>query len=476
MKKINFYSIITPIIAIALVLGSIWFLESDLAIAVSVGVGAVILLLPILIRNPDIGLTMIAFLLPFERIPSVDVGGFSIKINFILILAVAFIFFSVKLAQRKLVIPRDPTKIFIIIFMLLAAISITQAVNVSRAMQVFALLLLMIVTYLTVTTMTIKEEMLISIAKGLFWGGAVAGLFGMWQFLGDMAGLPNTITLLKMGYDKSTFGFARIQAASQEPLYFANFLFIPIALTCVLLIKNKIELITKKVIAYPILALLVIDFILTVSRGAYIGAVFALLALLASQWKIIFKIKTIVSLLLVALFIGGGTFIFLYRSESRAVDEFVAHVSVQDRTEGESVVSRLDATELANQLFLTSPFIGVGIGNYGPITQGDPAETPDEGWFIVNNEYMEILAETGVLGLIAFVLILLSLIYRAGLALKASNKESFTKDFLVAMGIAMTGILVQYATFSTIYIFHIWFVLALVSASTMILLENKGAR
>lgn len=476
MKKINLYTIITPILAIALVLGSIWFLKSNLAAAVSVGVGAVVILLPILIRNPDIGLTIIAFLLPFERIPSVDVGGFSIKINFILIIVVAFIFFSVKLAKRELAIPKDPTKIFLIIFMLFVAISMTKAVNISRSMQVFALFLLMIVTYLTVTAMVTKEKILISIAKGLFWGGTISAIFGMLQFLGDMAGLPNTITLLKMGYDKSTFGFARIQAASQEPLYFANYLFIPIALTSVLLIKNKIELITKKAIAYPVLALLVIDFILTVSRGAYIGAVFALVALLASQWRIIFKIKTIVSLLLIALFIGGGTFIFLYNSESRAVDEFVAHVSVQDRNEGESVVARLDATELANQLFLTSPFVGVGIGNYGPITQGDPADTPEGGWFIVNNEYMELLAETGAFGLIAFSLVILSLFARAGLALKSLTESSFTKDFLTAMCIALFGILVQYATFSTIYIFHIWFVIGLISASTMILLQKKESR
>lgn len=473
MKKISLYNVIVPAVALILTLGSIWFLKSDLAAAVSVAVGAIVILAPILIRNPDFGLTIIAFLLPFERIPSVDVGGFSIKINFVLILIVAFLFFSVKLAKKELTIPKDPTKIFLIIFMLFAAISITQAVNVSRAIQVFALFLLMILTYLTVTAMVKKEEILISVAKGIFWGAAVAGVFGMWQFLGDMAGLPNTVTLLKMGYDKSTFGFARIQAASQEPLYFANYLFIPIALTSILLIRNKIELITEKVIAYPVLALLVIDFILTVSRGAYLGAVVAVVALLVSQWKIIFKIRTLITLLLVALFIGGGTFIFLYKSESRAVDEFVAHVAVHDRSDGESVVSRLDATELATQLFTTSPFVGVGIGNYGPITQGDPPETPDGGWFIVNNEYIEILAETGLLGLISFILVLVSLFYQAAITLKRSKQESFSKDFLIAMCIALGGILVQYASFSTIYIFHIWFVIALVSASSMLLL-NKG--
>lgn len=472
MKKNNLFFAIFAFVVLLAVSASIWLFKTELAIAVSICLGAIILLLPLLIQKPELGLTFMAFLLPFERIPSIDVGGFSVKINFILILMVAFVFFSVQLIKKNLYIPKDPGRIPLIIFMLLSAISITQAVNVSRSIQVFALFLLMILVYLTVTLMAKKEDILISIAKGIFWGGAVAGLFGIWQFIGDMAGLPNTVTLLKLGYDKSTFGFARIQAASQEPLYFANYLFIPIALISVLLIKNKIELIAKKSIAYPVLALLIIDFILTVSRGAYVGAVFAILLLLATQWRLIFKIKTIISMLLIALFIGGGTFIFLYKSESRALDEFIAHVAVEDRNEGESVVARLDATELATQLFLTSPFVGVGIGNYGPLIQGDPAETPEGGWFIVNNEYMELLAETGAFGLISFVVFLFVLFYRAIKAVKISLKSSFTRDFLMAMCIALGGILVQYITFSTIYIFHIWFTIALISASSIILLKS----
>ena len=280
---------------------------------------------------------------------------------------------------------------------------------------------------------------------------------------------------MKIGYDKSTFGFARIQSTSIEPLYFANYLFIPIALTVVMLLNGTMNRIVNWKIAYLALAIFAVNFVLTVSRGAYIGMIAMIVALLIFQVKLIFRIKTILALLLVFIAVFGGAFLALYKNESRALDEFIAHVAVEDRTEGESVVSRLNAAEQAIELYKNHPVLGIGIGNFGPNVQFDPSETPDEGWFIVNDEYLEILAEMGMVGLIVFALIILSLYIRAFIAL-AGSKNSFMRIFLSSMLIALLGILVQYATFSTIYIFHIWFTIALVSAATIKLLDYEKTR
>ena len=75
-----------------------------------------------------------------------------------------------------------------------------------------------------------KKAVLLAV-RGLLWGALVAAVFGLYQFFGDMVGLPISATLLKFGYDKTTFGFARIQAFSQEPLYFSNYLYWRLTLT-----------------------------------------------------------------------------------------------------------------------------------------------------------------------------------------------------------------------------------------------------
>jgi O-antigen ligase len=99
------------------------------------------------------------------------------------------------------------------------------------------------------------------------------------------------------------------------------------------------------------------------------------------------------------------------------------------------------------------------------VVQDVPAEIPEVGWFIVNNEYMEILAENGIVGLLVFLIILLTVFVRA---IKAISKErdEFIKSVLIGLSLALFGILVQYLTFSTLYIFHIWFLIGFLSAVT----------
>ncbi|GAH74752.1 unnamed protein product, partial [marine sediment metagenome] len=91
---------------------------------------------------------------------------------------------------------------------------------------------------------------------------------------------------------------------------------------------------------------------------------------------------------------------------------------------------------------------------------------------IVNNEYLEILAESGILGLALFALIIIILIIRNIKAIiKAQDK--FIKAILVGLLAAFIGILVQYNTFSILYVMHIWFTIGLMIAVQNIVLRNN---
>lgn len=448
-------------------------LKYPIGAMLSIGLAFTVLLIPFLINKFEIGIFLIAFFLPFERVPTIDVGGATLKINHLLIVftLIACLF---ALLSRKIKIPKDPVRWFVGFFLLTLIVSLPVAINMSRALQVYVFMLLMGVVYLIVSLGVRSEKILKLVVSGILWGALVAGFFGLLQFLGDMAGLPNEITLLKKGYDSSTFGFARIQAFSQEPLYFANYIFIPLLLLFFLNLRNSISAVFNRTLSYVLLITLLIDFILAVSRGAYLAAAVVLLAVVVTQAKSVINFKTVTITFAIIFFVGVGAYIALNQSESRALDEFIAHVAVEDRDDGESVVSRLSSADRAYEIFLDDPVIGIGLGNYGPSIAADPNQVPEEdGWAIVNNEYLEILAEGGIVAFLGFLLLIVAVFVR-GIKAYLYSRASFSGAVMISLLIAFLAILVQYATFSTLYIIHVWFLIGLIGGiSNYILNKNE---
>jgi putative inorganic carbon (HCO3(-)) transporter len=70
-----------------------------------------------------------------------------------------------------------------------------------------------------------------------------------------------------------------------------------------------------------------------------------------------------------------------------------------------SVELRLGAQRVAVEMFLDNPFIGVGAGNYPPLYQPYSQRlgvTAVASEFYPHNLYLQVLAETGAVGLVAF--------------------------------------------------------------------------
>jgi O-antigen ligase len=471
--KENWLSALIVSLSALFIGAALFFLKDPLGQAVALSLAAAVFILPLLIKKPELGLGLVGFFLTFERFPTLDVGGNSLKINHILILVVLLVYLTVKLSRRELKIPRDPIRIFVVLFLFSLAFSLPYAINQSHAIQVYAFDILMGIVFLTVTLVAQTKDAIKIAVKGVLWGALAAGLFGLYQFFGDMVGLPNSVTLLKAGYDKSTFGFARVQAAAEEPLYFANFIFIPMMISLILLIKGKISEVFGKSYAVVLVIILLIDFILALSRGAFLGAGVVLLLVFIFQAKSIFQLKKILPALIILIFVIAGAYLALLKSEPQAIDLFIAQVTVQNR-DTESVVLRLTTSEQAIQLFLDNKIHGVGPGNFGPVVQNNPTEKPaDVGWMIVNDEYLEILAENGLIGFSAFVLLLIVIFWRSITAYRHA-KDEFLKALLLGLIFAFIGILVQYATFSTLYIIHIWFLIGLIAAVSNLILEKNA--
>lgn len=427
----------------------------------------------LLIRDINWGLYLIAFFLPFERIPSIEIAGISLRINHLIVTVTFLVFLTLGLATKKLKVRLDKTFILIGFFLIANFISLTSALDLGRAIQVLIFILFVLMVYFLTTNLVTNSNVLKNVILALIFSAAIEGILGIYQFLGDLAGLPLELTGLKEGYDKSTFGFARVHGSALEPLYFANFLFIPLGLAISSILSKKSIL--PKGSIWPILVLVLINFALTVSRGAYLGFIFFLIILGIFYFKRLFNFKNIFIAGATIFVVGLGIWFFLSRAEPEAIDEFVSHVKVEDYTKGESVNARVKAYQEAWTAFSEKPYFGIGPGNYGPFAEGYPQERPESGWPIVNNQYLEALAENGIVGLSILILLFLVVLYRA-IRAYFKTKDLYFKTIIIGMIAALVGILVQYNFFSTIYIIHIWFLLGLLTATVNLASQEFTSR
>jgi O-antigen ligase len=244
-----------------------------------------------------------------------------------------------------------------------------------------------------------------------------------------------------------------------EPLYFANFIFLPLYLAVVYFLGQTKETIGRWSLL-GVVILLLTNLILTVSRGAYIGFVVAFLVLAVLLFKKIFTWKHIFIIFFSLSLVGYGVAYALSKGDTRATNEFLKHVLVKDYKVGESVQGRLSASGQAYSAFQSNPVLGIGLGNYGPYVKSYPASTPKDGWPIVNNEYLEIMAETGLLGVTSFGLIILVLLLRSLKAIFVA-KDQFLRLTMIGALCAFVGVMIQYSFFSTLYIIHIWILFGL---------------
>ena len=433
---------------------------------------AAVILAFLIFRKPELGWFLIVFFLPFERVPSIELAGINLKINTFLgfltllawVLAILANYKKYKISPNALSIPLS-------LFIIALLLSLSQAENLSRAVVVLTFILFTIALSILAVNLINNRENLKKTILILFFSSIIVGVFGLFQFGGDVIGLPQSLTLLKEGYTSKVFGFPRIQAFSMEPLYFANYLLIPLSIGLALFINRQNEPIKRSWLVI-LLVLLMINFVLTVSRGGYLGLLGTLLVLGLFFLRRLFTWKNILIGIAAVVVVIYGVGFALSRGQYRATNEFLGHIQFRDITEGESIEGRLVTFKNALRAYGQSPLLGIGIGNYGPWAKNYPPVAPKTGWDIVNNQYIELLAETGLIGLIAFSIILIVLIVRSLVALRYTA-DIFLKSVLIGLLAALVGVLIQYNFMSTLYIIHIWVLIGLLVAVQNIILFKK---
>lgn len=396
---------------------------------------------------------LLFFFLPFEWTPTVDLAGFTFKINH-LIGIILIVFWLAKVIKLRKVAP-NPYLAYYLCLIGAILVSVSSAVFAGKAVIGFALVVFAVALAVIIYDLVKTNQDLEKINRYIYFSAWVVVIFAIWQFLGDFIGLPHFLTGLREGYTKATFGFPRVQAFSREPLYLGSFLFIPLGLISGKILKGGSNFSDKL-----LLFLLVTIMFLTLSRGAILGLAVAVFVLLCIFPRRLINLRNMSYVLSAMLVTAGIIFAGLSLYGGDKVERFVDHLTIKDISNGESTVSRLLNYRSAIEISQSAPYFGVGIGNYGGATANyDPLDQRVNN--IVNNEYLEMLVETGYVGLLALIALIVFAIARSVIVIRKSKSQE--KFVLGALTATFVGMMFQYNFFSTLSIIHIWAMFALLS-------------
>jgi O-antigen ligase len=194
------------------------------------------------------------------------------------------------------------------------------------------------------------------------------------------------------------------------------FLITPLLITLVLLSQSRS--LWARVTYVFVLVSLAVPFFYTLARGAWIGLFGALLVfvVVSSTSK---QRRWFVSVLLILL--AAAVFI-------PAISERL--VAIRNPGVDPSLLNRILTWRKSLELFKSSPFIGVGLGTtdrlVGVLTFGTE--------YVMHNDYVRVLTDMGILGLLGYLWLYLALLRQAYAAYQALNDTMFKS--LAAIGIS----------------------------------------
>ncbi len=249
-----------------------------------------------------------------------------------------------------------------------------------------------------------------------------------------------------MIYDKSSI---RLCGLMVNPSAYGGFIFCIFLIQLALVLGNSTLIPLRRSLQYLNLGFLAVACVMTISRSAVLG-------LLAGVFALVFTFRLKAAIRLAAftctiLVVAGGLLYFKGFLSSDVRGDFWAVMFSSS-----SVEDRLDMNQAALQLFKKSPansITGIGVGTF--LARSDELlDNP----YIIHNDFLWLLVETGVIGLCLFLAIVTRALRNCSVLVRAHTREG-----PIAAGVACSifGTLVWMMGTEGLWHRHVWFLFGL---------------
>jgi O-antigen ligase len=198
-----------------------------------------------------------------------------------------------------------------------------------------------------------------------------------------------------------------------------------------------------KIFSYVLIGVFTIGIILSYTRAAWVSLIAAFVLYLIYRFKVKFSVLAIITggLAIILLLSWDALIMNLERNNQDSSDDLSEHVeSISNVSTDASNLERLNRWSSAWRMFQERPFFGWGPGTY--VFQYAPFQLSNEKTIISTNagengnahsEYIGPLAESGVLGTLSFLFILIMVYYRGSVLYHKLPKSEIKQVLLATM-------------------------------------------
>jgi O-antigen ligase len=219
---------------------------------------------------------------------------------------------------------------------------------------------------------------------------------------------------------------------------------LPAVFACMRLSHNNLNI---KVLYAILLFILCIALILSYSRAAWLGVAFAIGVLVLVKLKISFRTLCIIVGFMAVIIIPMRNEIYfaLQKNDTDSSVDMMEHIkSASNISTDESNVERINRWKAALRMFQTEPIVGFGLGtyafSYAPFQISSDlsnASTNAGNRGNAHSEYLGLLAETGCMGLLCYLAIIITTIAAAVRVFKRSN-SAFARQMALFLVLALS--------------------------------------
>ncbi|MDB5076895.1 MAG: hypothetical protein JWO42_3074 [Chloroflexi bacterium] len=381
---------------ITLIAGALIVVALPATLSLPIIAGAALVL--VLLSRPFGALCALAFAVPFESVRNIHAGGLNITVTNLIVFCVAAAWLSRSISAGKLQSGPAPWRPALLIYGAVLFFSVTQAIDFAGSLKELIKWGQLLFVYLAGVSIVRTPKQVRTLLIVLFLAVMSESLVGVLQ------------AVLHSG--PSSFARGAILRGSgtfDQPNPFAGYLnmTLPLAVACLIfrVFPRKYMWLVILVTAGGVLS--------SLSRGGELGTVAALAAIGVVMSTHARSILALVATALIALV----TLVAIGIVPSSVTDPLaqgfgVANVDVVNPTPVTwSVAERLAHMEAGLGMFQARPILGVGIGNYpAQYVHFQVAPVWDTNLGHAHNYYINIAAEAGTFGLLAFILLLVSAI------------------------------------------------------------------
>ncbi|MBI4318690.1 MAG: O-antigen ligase family protein [Chloroflexi bacterium] len=449
---------------------AIAFLPPFWALVTLVGIA---LLVVVLVR-PELGLWLLVFSVPYGSWRELAIGTLELTATEVLVAATLVGWLAAKVRSGSFKHTTPPLFVPLLAFIGLIVFSVTYAASLPPALkELFKWLEVLIVYVIIADVVQTRRQVLIFVAL-LFAAASSEALLGFFQFFTKYG--PDSFAVDRFLRAYGTFG---------QPNPYAGYLATIAALAYSSVLASSQDV--KRWpgggarvgtqggslgaspwfvwFAWACLAVSLLAILMSLSRGAWLGlgAMLAVVGAFGSRRALF--VLVVIAVVLALVFLVGLLNLLPAQMVDR-VSDTMAYFGVFDVTEVQAtpqnwpIVERMASWQTAWRMYEDSPLLGVGIGNYVESYRDFSLPGWNQPKGHAHNFYLNVLAEMGIVGLLAYLLLLVCFLghaYRVVTRLAApGGREDLKLERALAIGLlGALAVLLVHNIFDNLFVHSI---------------------